>query len=162
MQGIFSIARCAQRCNQCPSAHLDSESTTGMVTVLLVDDQPTVRQGLRMRLALEDDLVVVGEAGDGMSALQQAVVLRPNVVVMDLTMPRLDGIAATLALGELGIKTAVVVLSIHEDMASRARALAAGAAFFVEKDASVDVLLEAIRRAGRGDKSDSGRDPTSG
>jgi DNA-binding NarL/FixJ family response regulator len=121
----------------------------GTITLVLVDDQPAVRQGLRMFLSLERDLVIVGEAEDGLSALQRVMALRPDVVVMDIAMPLMDGIAATLAMRELGIGAAVVILSIQKDAATRARAMEAGAAVYVEKDISVDALPEAIRCAAR-------------
>jgi DNA-binding NarL/FixJ family response regulator len=119
----------------------------GVISVLLVDDQAKVRQGLRMRLAMEADLSVLGEAADGHSALALALELRPDVVVMDLEMPGMDGITATAALGARCPGTAVVILSMHADQTTRLRALEAGAAAFVEKRASGPALLEAIRRA---------------
>jgi DNA-binding NarL/FixJ family response regulator len=69
-----------------------------MIRVLVVDDQPTVRTGLQMRLALESDIMVVGEAGDGAMALTMTEALQPDVVLMDIEMPDLDGIAATAML----------------------------------------------------------------
>ena len=116
-----------------------------MITILLVDDQPTVRQGLHMRLALEPDLEVVGEARDGEEALTRAHELHPDVVVMDIEMPRLDGIAATEALRTIEPGCCVVILSVHENAAARARD--AGAAAFVSKHAGDETLLTAIRSA---------------
>ena len=72
-----------------------------IITVLLVDDQPTVRHGLRMRLELEPDIIVVGEAGDGAAALDMTTALHPDVVVMDVEMPEMDGITACAALRRL-------------------------------------------------------------
>jgi DNA-binding NarL/FixJ family response regulator len=118
-----------------------------MIKVLLADDEPAVRHGLRMRLALDPYLVVVGEAGDGERALTQTGALRPDVVVMDVEMPALDGIAATERLRAESPGTAVVILSIHDDAATRAQAHAAGAKAFVSKHESPGVLLEAIHRA---------------
>ncbi len=119
-----------------------------MINVLIVDDQPQVRRGLRMRLALESDLRVIGEAGDGQTAVCKALELHPCVVVMDVVMPILDGIAATRMLHEKAPGIAVVVLSLHDDAQTRARSLAAGAAAFVEKRSGVGALIEAIRRCG--------------
>ncbi len=118
-----------------------------MATLLLVDDQPAVRLGLRMRLRLEPDLIVIGDAGDGQAALVLAMAQHPDVVVLDLEMPGMDGIATTLALRSAAVSGAVVILSIHNDATSRNRALAAGATAFVEKTGGIEPLLEAIRRA---------------
>ena len=100
-----------------------------------------------MRLRLEPDLMVIGEAGDGRTALELAMAYSPDVVVLDLEMPGMDGIETTLALCAASAGGAVVILSIHNDAASRARALDAGATAFVEKTGGVEPLLEAIRRA---------------
>ncbi|MEA3340459.1 MAG: response regulator transcription factor [Chloroflexota bacterium] len=116
-----------------------------MIKILLVDDQPSVRQGLRMRLALEPDLAVVGEASNGVEAIELTQSLTPDVVVMDVEMPEMDGITATERLGEMSPHVTVVMLSIHGDAATRART--AGAAAFVEKQGAVETLLAEIRRA---------------
>lgn len=118
-----------------------------MINVLLVDDQPSVRRGLRMRLELESDLVIVGEAQDGSEALRLAVELRPDVVLMDIAMPGLSGLGATEALHPLTERSAVVVHSFRDDEATRAQAIAAGAFAFVGKCEPADVLLAAIRQA---------------
>jgi DNA-binding NarL/FixJ family response regulator len=119
------------------------------IRLLLVDDEPSVRRGLRMRLALEPDLDVVGEAENGVEAIQLSTELEPAVVVMDVTMPVMDGIQAT---EEIRSRTgaAVVVLSMHDDEATADRAFAAGAADFVAKHRMDDGLLTAIRRAAGG------------
>jgi DNA-binding NarL/FixJ family response regulator len=114
---------------------------------LLVDDQPSVRQGLKMRMELEPDLTVVGEAANGLEAIGLAQRLGPDVAVMDVAMPKMDGITATRRLRELAPFVSVVMLSIHGDSATRMEAREAGAAAFVEKQASVEELLAEIRRA---------------
>ncbi|HWQ14010.1 MAG TPA: response regulator transcription factor [Roseiflexaceae bacterium] len=116
-----------------------------MIRLLVVDDQPAVRAGLRMRLALEPDIEVVGEAEDGAAALAQAARLRPDVVLMDIEMPRMDGLAATAALRAVAPESAVVILSLHDSQALRAHARSAGAAAFVAKHESEAALLHAIR-----------------
>ena len=104
-----------------------------------------------MRFALEPDLRVVGEAGNGAEALQAAQTLAPDVVVMDVEMPQMDGISATELLRVLTPQVGVVMLSIHGDADTRARVQAAGAAAFVEKRGGADtVLLAAIRQAAKG------------
>ena len=117
-----------------------------MITVLLVDDQPAVRQGLAMRLGLEPDLAIVGEAGDGEMALRLACTLDPDVVVMDIEMPRLDGIRATAALRTLAPRSAVVILSLRDHAAVKSHAMAAGALAFVGKHDADASLLDAIRQ----------------
>ena len=117
-----------------------------MVAVLLVDDQPRVRQGMKMRLALEPDMVVVGEASDGVEALALAEALQPDVVVMDVEMPRLDGLSATAALLDNQPETHVVILSIHDNAVTRARADEAGATAFVGKHEGANALVECIRK----------------
>jgi DNA-binding NarL/FixJ family response regulator len=117
-----------------------------MIRVLLVDDQPLVRQGWRMRLALESDIVVVGEAGNGAEALALVDTLRPDVVIMDVEMPVVDGIVATAQLKGRG-RVAVVVLSIRDDTEIRARSLEAGAVAFVSKQEPFARLLRAVRKA---------------
>ena len=121
-----------------------------MITLLLVDDQVTVRKGLRMRLALEPDMTVLGEAGDATSALALIPALAPDVVVMDVELPDGNGIDVTAALQTAAPHSAVVVLSLHDDGATRTRALAAGATAFVAKHQPDGVLLDAIRQASHG------------
>ena len=118
-----------------------------MIRVLLVDDQAVVRRGLGIRLQLEPDLQIVGEASTGSEALRLARALTPDVVLMDVEMPEMDGIAATAALRLADPQSAVVILSIHDDAQTRARALAAGATAFVEKRGATELLLAAIRLA---------------
>jgi DNA-binding NarL/FixJ family response regulator len=120
---------------------------TMTINLLLVDDQPAVRQGLKMRLALEPDLKVVGEASDGLEALKYARALNPNVIVMDVEMPLMDGVAATEALRRLLPKCVVVLLTIHDDVYTRDKAREAGAAALVSKQAGDAELLKAIREA---------------
>jgi DNA-binding NarL/FixJ family response regulator len=121
-----------------------------VITLLVVDDQPSVRRGLRMRLALEPDLKTLGEASNGLEALAAVSQLHPDIVVMDVDMPQMDGITATAKLAAVAPRTAVVILSIHDDTATRQRARAAGAVAFVAKQAGDLALLEAIHQAATG------------
>jgi len=118
-----------------------------MIRLVLVDDQATVRQGLKMRLLLEPDISVVGEASSGKDALVLVQQLRPDIVLMDIEMPDMDGIAATTALHRIVPQSATVMLSIHGDNVTRAQARTAGAKSFVEKLGSTEELLSAIRQA---------------
>jgi DNA-binding NarL/FixJ family response regulator len=118
-----------------------------MITILLVDDQPSVRQGLRMRLTLEPDVIVVGEAGNGATALDLAMTLRPDVVVMDVEMPDMDGMVAAAQLRTIAPQSAVVIVSMHDDAATRRRALDAGVASVIGKYEAAEMLPDAIRQA---------------
>jgi DNA-binding NarL/FixJ family response regulator len=118
-----------------------------MIKVLLVDDHPMVRCLLRMRLGLEPDVEILGEARNGGEALSMLQSLAPDVVVMDVAMPDPDGIATTKHICELAPRTLVVMLSLHGDSVTRALAREAGAAAFVEKRAGAEDLLVEIRRA---------------
>lgn len=121
-----------------------------MIRILLVDDQPAIRSMLKMRLGLEPDLQVVGEAIDGIEALGWVRNLAPDVVVMDVDTPRIDGLAATEALRFVAPQTQVVILTIHDSARMRDRAREAGAMAFVTKQTDDSFLLNAIRRAGTG------------
>jgi DNA-binding NarL/FixJ family response regulator len=129
------------------------------IRLFVVDDEQHVRQGLRMRLGMEPDIVVVGEAADGESALDQVPGARPDVVLMDVNLPSIDGIAATARLREVSPGCAVVMLSMDDDAEIRERALAAGAAQFVGKHDIDSTLMHAIRAAAEhADATEGGAD----
>jgi DNA-binding NarL/FixJ family response regulator len=115
--------------------------------VLIVDDQTVIRRGLRMWLELQDNVEVVGEAGNGHDAVRLAITLHPDAVLMDVEMPVLDGIAATAALRAAAPQVHVIVQSIHTDAATRSRALPAGAVAFFGKGTEAAELLATIQRA---------------
>ncbi len=118
-----------------------------MIRVLLVDDQAVVRRALRVRFHLEPDLEVVGEASTGREALTLAQALTPDVVLMDIQMPGMNGIEATAALRRVVPESVVVILSIYDDAQTRGQAQAAGAVACVEKRGETETLLSAIRQA---------------
>jgi len=121
-----------------------------MTRVLMVDDHQLLRQSLR-RAAEEAGFDVVGEAADGEEGLRLAELLQPDVVLMDVTMPVLDGIEATRLIRQRCPSTNVVVLTMHSDPEVVRRAVNAGAAGYVVKDASMQDVLEAIRLAADGE-----------
>jgi DNA-binding NarL/FixJ family response regulator len=120
-----------------------------MISVLLVDDHPVVRAGLRTLLA-QPDLAVVAEACDGDEAVELAVRLEPNVVLMDIEMPKLDGIAATRRIKLARPQIAVVILTTFETEADVTRAVDAGALGYLLKDSPSSEILGAIRGAAAG------------
>ncbi len=122
-----------------------------MIRLLLVDDQALFREGLHTLLSLHEDLEVVGEAGNGLEALAAADALRPDVVLMDLRMPILDGVAATRRLLAAHPTTRVIVVTTFDDDELVFDGLRAGAVGYLLKDVSSDKLVEAIRAAARGE-----------
>ncbi|MEU5265007.1 response regulator transcription factor [Amycolatopsis sp. NPDC021455] len=122
-----------------------------MIRVMLVDDHPVVREGLRGMLEAEADLTVVGEAGSGDEAVALDRVAEPDVVLMDLRMPGLDGVGATKRILRDRPGRRIVVLTTYETDADILRAVEAGASGYLLKDASRTELANAIRAAARGE-----------
>ncbi|HEY0574220.1 MAG TPA: response regulator transcription factor [Pseudonocardia sp.] len=115
------------------------------IRLLLVDDQPAVLRGLRMWLALEPDLMVVGEAATGTDVGELINSVSPDCILMDVEMPGLDGVDATAVVHALRPALPVVILSLHDDIETRVRAWIAGAAAFVAKHEVEPVLVRTIR-----------------
>ena len=121
------------------------------IRILLVDDHAMVRRGMRDFLALHDDLEVVGEAADGLAALEATATLAPDVVIMDLLMPLMDGIAATAEIKARHPAVEVIALTSFVDEDRVTAAIEAGASGFLLKDAEADDLAAAIRAAVAGE-----------
>lgn len=121
------------------------------IKILLVDDQPLFREGLRTLLSVHSDFEVVGEAGNGEEAIRLTRSLAPSVVLMDLQMPVLDGVAATRRLHEEQPRCRIIVLTTFDDDEMVFDGLRAGAVGYLLKDAPSEKLAEAIRVAARGE-----------
>ena len=121
------------------------------ISVLLVDDQRLMRQGLRTLLELQPDIRVVGEAGDGLEAERLVERLQPRVVLMDLRMPRQDGVTTTRRLAARWRDVRVLVLTTYDDDDLVFSSIEAGAVGYLLKDVGSEALAEAIRAASRGD-----------
>ena len=121
------------------------------IRLLLVDDQALFREGLRTLLSVYPELSVVGEAANGEEALQQAEILRPDVVLMDLRMPVLDGVTATRRLKQTRPSSRVIILTTFDDDEYVFDGLRAGAVGYLLKDVSSEKLVEAIRTTAHGE-----------
>ncbi|TDX08759.1 response regulator transcription factor [Kribbella sp. VKM Ac-2566] len=121
-----------------------------MIRLVIADDHPIVRDGLSGMFAADPDFEVVGEAGDGAEAIRLAEALRPDVILMDLQMPGVDGVAAIAQLAERGIRARVLVLTTYDTDGYVVPAIEAGATGYLLKDAPRDELLRAVRAAADG------------
>jgi DNA-binding NarL/FixJ family response regulator len=122
-----------------------------MISVLLADDHHLVRKGIRALLEKADDISVVGEAEDGQEAVELAERLRPDVLVIDIGMPRLNGIQAVERIRDLGLPTRMVILSMHSDETLVRQALKHGVRGYLLKRSVTEELLLAVRAASRGE-----------
>ena len=121
-----------------------------VLRILLADDHVTVRHGLKLLIDSQADMQVVAEASDGETAVQRAVSLKPNVIVMDISMPGMNGLAATRTLKKLQPTAAIVTLTRHSDDAYLQELLRAGVSGYVLKQSAPTELLQAIRAAAAG------------
>ncbi|RZU75259.1 LuxR family two component transcriptional regulator [Micromonospora kangleipakensis] len=121
------------------------------VRILLADDQPLLRTGFRMVLGTEDDLDIVAEAGDGLEAVELSRRLLPDVVLMDIRMPRMDGVAATRAIVDARLPVRVLILTTFDLDEYVVGALRAGASGFLAKDVPAEDLVTAIRTVAAGE-----------
>lgn len=122
-----------------------------MIKIFLADDHELFREGLRSLLTKEEDFEITGAAADGAEAVKAVLELRPDVVLMDVTMPGMNGIVATEKICEASCDTSVIILSMHNDRRYIAEGLKAGARGYVLKECSPEVMLEAIRTVRGGD-----------
>ena len=122
-----------------------------MIRILLADDHSLVRQGFRMILEAQPDMQIVGQAGNGKEAVELADKLHPDVVIMDVTMPELNGIEATRRLAESAPRTRVLALSMHKDSVYVREILRAGARGYLLKDAPDADLVAAVRAVAKGE-----------
>ncbi|MFL5755406.1 MAG: response regulator [Chloroflexota bacterium] len=130
---------------------IDGAADRTVIRVLLVDDHAVVRRGLRGFFELLDDIEVVGEAEDGVRGSELAIVLRPDVVLMDLLMPNLDGIGATALIKASAPEVEIVALTSFLEEDKVTAALEAGASGYLLKDADADDVATAVRRAHSGE-----------
>jgi len=121
------------------------------IHILLADDHAVVRQGFKMILAAQPDMEIVGEAGNGREALDLAGQLQPDVIVMDVAMPELNGIEATRRVADLSPRSRVLALSMHKDSVYVREILRAGARGYLLKDSIASDLLAAVRAVARGE-----------
>jgi DNA-binding NarL/FixJ family response regulator len=121
------------------------------IELVIVDDHPIFRRGIRWSLEHEPDLVVVGEAGDGPSAIQQIEMTSPNVVLIDINMPQMSGLEVTRIVKRRQPQTNVIILTMHEDDEQLFHAIRVGAAAYATKDIEASELICLIRRVARGE-----------
>lgn len=137
---------------QLPPAAGDNENAgTAPIRVVLADDHPIVRDGLKKLLVLEEDIAVVGEASDGREVIRVVQETRPDVVVLDLRMPNMDGLAALQALQQLDSKPKVIVLTASEDKNEFVQAMKLGCSGIVLKQTAPELIVKSIRKVQAGE-----------
>ena len=121
-----------------------------VITILLADDQALVRQGLKAMLSLEGDMAVVGEAGNGMEAIELAALLKPDIILLDVRMPEMDGLTALGRIKSVAPSSSVIMVTLYDEADYLLRAVNAGAAGYLLKDASREELIRAVRLTASG------------
>jgi DNA-binding NarL/FixJ family response regulator len=127
------------------------EKKKAMVRIVIADDHPIVRDGLKKLLLLEDDFDVVGEAGDGREVLERVQALDPDVLLLDLRMPNLDGLAALQVLQQTNKRTRVIMLTASEDKNEFVQAMKLGCSGIVLKQTAPDLIVKSIRKVNSGE-----------
>src|SRR5271168_2276015 len=127
------------------------EKAKATVRILIADDHPIVRDGLKKLLQLEDDFEIVGEAGDGREVLEKVQELDPDVLLLDLRMPNLDGLSALQALQQTNKRTRVIVLTASEDKNEFVQAMKLGCSGIVLKQTAPDLIVKSIRKVHAGE-----------
>ena len=122
-----------------------------MITVLIADDHALIREGIKQILELEEDISVVGQANDGEEAFELAEKLNPDIILLDINMPKLNGIETLRRFKDMGIKSKVIILTIHEDKEYILKTLRLGANGYLLKDSSANTLIEGIRKVAKGE-----------
>src|ERR1700733_13763367 len=128
-----------------------TEKKKSTVRILLADDHPIVRDGLKKLLQLEDDFEVVGEAGEGREVLEKVHELDPDVLLLDLRMPNLDGLSALQALQQTNKRTRVIILTASEDKNEFVQAMKLGCSGIVLKQTAPDLIVKSIRKVNSGE-----------
>src|ERR1700733_3233097 len=128
-----------------------NEKKKAMVRIVIADDHPIVRDGLKKLLLLEDDFDVVGEAGDGREVLEKVQALDPDVLLLDLRMPNLDGLAALQVLQQTNKRTRVIMLTASEDKNEFVQAMKLGCSGIVLKQTAPDLIVKSIRKVHAGE-----------
>src|SRR5882672_5912527 len=134
--------------NQSPEAR---ENRKGRVRIVIADDHPIVRDGLKKLLLLEDDFEIVGEAGDGREVLEKVQALDPDVLLLDLRMPNLDGLSALQALQQTNKRSKVIVLTASEDKNEFVQAMKLGCSGIVLKQTAPELIVKSIRKVHAGE-----------
>ncbi|MCA9779255.1 MAG: response regulator transcription factor [Candidatus Eremiobacteraeota bacterium] len=129
---------------------MEQDEEHRQIRVLLVDDHAFVRSGVKAILEFEDGIDVIGEAGSGLEAVEKAASLKPDLIIMDVNMPDLDGIEATRRIKEKHPSISVIVLTVNDEELFLIEAVRAGAASFLLKDSSSDQLINSIRAVAEG------------
>ncbi len=128
-----------------------SEKKKATVRIVIADDHPIVRDGLKKLLLLEDDFEIVGEAGDGREVIEKVQALDPDVLLLDLRMPNLDGLSALQALQQTSKRTRVIILTASEDKNEFVQAMKLGCSGIVLKQTAPDLIVKSIRKVHSGE-----------
>lgn len=123
-----------------------------VIRVVIADDHQLIREGIRQILELEDNIVVVGQACNGEEAFSMAEELEPDIILLDINMPKLNGIETLKRIKDMGIKTKIIILTIHEDREYILKTLKLGADGYMLKDLSADSLIKGIQNVAKGQK----------